>query len=133
MAIVKQVLKKVRQQAVVKVVGSGTITLDLDELSLSDETLDRPNVKVNVTGLMWSTTDSASAPIVINRDGVALMYLHGNDNWSMSQMFGVSDTANNYANIQIVPPNNCTLYLHLTKEAGYVIDANTFIHQNPVP
>ena len=133
MAIVKTVLKKVRQQAVVKVLGSGSIEITPLDLALADESVDAPNVRVNITGAAWSTSDSAVAPIVINRGGVAVMYLHGNDNWSMSQMFGFSDTANNSANITVVPPNNCTLYLTLTKEAGYVISANTFPNQNPVP
>ena len=69
MAVTKTVLKKVRQQAVVKFVGDGTSNVDLDtDLKLADETfLGYANTNVTITGMVWSATDSVANPILIKR------------------------------------------------------------------
>lgn len=124
MAVTKTVLKKVRQQAVVKFVGDGTANVDLDtDLKLADETfLGYANTNVTITGMVWSATDSAANPILIKRPftGANTAVLFGNDNWSLSQMFGFVDTSNSSSNIQItLPPAGGTLYLTVTKNNGY--------------
>ena len=45
MPVVKTVLKKVRQQAGIKLIGDGTATITSLDLKLADETVDQPNVK----------------------------------------------------------------------------------------
>lgn len=117
MPVVKTVLKKVRQQAVVKLVGDGSAEITSLDLKLADENVDQPNVKVNLGGVMW--TAPGPNPIVITRDGTVTQYLNGNDNWSMSQMFGFPDSANNSANISVALPANSMVYLHLTKADGF--------------
>lgn len=132
MAVVNTVLKKVRQQAVVKLLGSlggGQANVTSLDIALSDETLDQPNVKFNVTGAMWSASDGV--PIIVSRNGTITMYLNGNDNWSMSQMLGFTDTANNGANINVVMPANSLLYLHLTKASGFIEPTPAW--QKPTP
>ena len=125
MAVTKTVLKKVRQQAVVKFVGDGQANIDLDvDLKLADETfLGYANTNVTITGMVWSATDSVASPIVIKRPHTAAantLMLFGNDNWSLTQMFGFADTANSSSNIHIVmPPVGGTLYLTVTKNNGY--------------
>jgi hypothetical protein len=118
MPVTRTVLKKVRQQAVVKFVGDGSSTITSLDLKLSDETVDQPNVQMNITGAMW--TSPGSLPIVITRGGTTVMILNGNDNWSMTQSFGFADTANTNANITVGLPANSMIYLHLSKPAGFI-------------
>jgi hypothetical protein len=125
MPVIRTVLKKVRQQAVVKIVGNasagssdGTANIGPLELKLTDETLDLPNVQMNITGIMWTTP--GAFPIVITRNNSTVMILNGNDNWSTSQMFGFADTSNNSANITVTMPANSTIYLHISKPAGFI-------------
>jgi len=68
--------------------------------------------------MMWTTP--GPNPIVVSRDGTVVMYLNGNDNWSMTQMFGISDTANNSANISVAMPANSLIYLSISKPAGFI-------------
>jgi len=117
MPVVRTVLKKVRQQAIVKMVGSGTSTITSLDLKLADETVDQPNVQMTITGAMWSTDNS---PIMISRNGTDIMYLNGNDNWSLTQSLGFSDTSNINSNISVAMPANSTIYLHLSKPAGFI-------------
>ena len=118
MPIVRTVLKKVRQQSVVKILGDGVATITSFDVALADERVDQPNVQLNITGVMWSTP--GTSPIVVSRNGVNILYLNGNDNWSMTQMFGFSETANNNANISVAMPANSLVYFHLSKPAGFI-------------
>lgn len=121
MAVTKTIIKKVRQQAVVKFVGDGQANVDLNaDLALADETfLGYANTNVTITGMVWSTNPG---PVVIKRPatGANAIVLWGNDNWSLSQMFGFVDTNNTSSNINITMPNEGgTLYLTLSKKTGY--------------
>jgi hypothetical protein len=118
MPVVRTLLKKVRQQAVVKMVGSGSSTITSLDLKLADETVDQPNVQMNITGMMWTTP--GALPIVVSRNSSDILYLNGNDNWSLTQTFGFSDTSNTNANISVALPANSTIYLHLSKPAGFI-------------
>jgi hypothetical protein len=125
MPVIRTVLKKVRQQAVIKIVGDrsagtsdGTANITSLDLKLTDETIDQPNVQMTITGIMWSAPDTL--PIVITRNNSTVMILNGNDNWSTSQMFGFADTSNSSANITVIMPANSTIYLHLSKPAGFI-------------
>jgi hypothetical protein len=113
MPVTKTVLKKVRQQASVKLIGDGQANITTLDLKLADETLDNGNIAMNITGMVWSTP--GALPIVITRNGNATQYLSGNDNWSLTQMFGISDTVANSANIFIAMPANSLMYLTITK------------------
>lgn len=117
MPVVKTILKKVRQQATVKLIGDGIANITFFDLSLADEVVDEPNVQMNITGAMWTTP--GPVPIILTRNGTVTQYLNGNDNWAMSQMFGISDTANNSANISVIMPANSMLYLSITKADGF--------------
>ena len=117
MAVVKTGLKKVRQQAAIKLIGDGSASITSLDLALADEVVDQPNVQMNITGVMWTTP--GPVPIIITRNGTVTQYLNGNDNWAMAQMFGISDTANNSANITIIMPANSMVYLSITKADGF--------------
>jgi len=123
MPVTISILKKVRQQAVVKFIGDGTNTLDIKDLSLADESFGGYTGGANVTinSALWTSTD-VNAPILIKRpvSGANVMILHGNDNWSMSQMMGFVDSSNSTANISVtIPSGGGTLYLGLTKNNGF--------------
>jgi hypothetical protein len=118
MATTVTILKKVRQQAVVKIIGDGLANISSANLSIADETIDQPNVRMNITGIMWSTP--GSIPIVVSRNGTAVLYLNGNDNWSMTQMMGFADTVNNNANISVAMPANSLVYFTISKPAGFI-------------
>ena len=123
MPVTITVLKKVRQQAVVKFIGDGTNTLDIKDLAMADETFAdyTGNANVTINSALWSSTD-ANAPILIKRpaNGSNVMILHGNDNWSMTQMMGFVESANSTANVSVtIPSGGGTLYLGLTKNNGY--------------
>jgi hypothetical protein len=38
----------------------------------------------------------------------------------MTQMFGISDTANNSANISVAMPANSLIYLSISKPGGFI-------------
>ena len=124
MPVTTTYLKVVRGQAVVKVVGdSATATIDIgSNIKLADETFaGYGSANVTINSVLWSSTD-ANAPILIKRpaNGANVMILHGNDNWSMSQMMGFVDSSNSTANIAItMPAGGGTVYLGLSKVDGY--------------
>lgn len=120
MPISKTIIKKVRQQAIVKFVGDGTANVDLiADLKLSDETpLDPANIKVNINTIYYN---SETGPILIKRNNSNVLVLFGSDNWSFSQASGFSDTSNSSANVVVtIPASGGTVILGLTKEKGFV-------------
>ena len=117
MATTRTILKKVRQQAVVKIIGDGLANITSVDLAVADEIVDQPNVQMNITGAMWSTP--GSTPIVVSRNNTVILYLNGNDNWSMTQMMGFADTSNNSANISVTMPANSLVYFTISKPAGF--------------
>lgn len=131
MPITKTILKKVRQQAVVKFVGDGTANVDLiADLKLSDETpLDPANIRVNINSLYFNTE---TGPILIKRDTSNVYVLYGSDNWFFTQQTGFSDTSNNSANVVVtIPAPGGTVILGLTKERGFVEpDQQNFVSGN---
>lgn len=123
MAATVTILKKVRQQAIVKVIGDGVANVDIKTLALADETFAdyTGNANVTINSVLWSSTD-ANAPILVKRpyNGANVMILHGNDNWSLSQMMGFVESTNSTANISVtMPGSGGTLYLGLTKNNGF--------------
>jgi hypothetical protein len=124
MPVTTTYLKVVRGQAIVKVVGDGaTATIDIgSNIKLADETFaGYGSANVTINSVLWSSTD-VNAPILIKRpaNGANVMILHGNDNWSMSQMMGFVDSSNSTANIAItMPAGGGTVYLGLSKVDGY--------------
>lgn len=119
MPVTRTILKKTLQQAVVKFVGNGMSNVTPQDLLFTNVTLDLPNVQMNITGMLWTTPDGGG-PIIVTRNNSTVMLLNGNDNWSLSQMFGISDTSNNSANITVVMPANSTVYMHISTPAGFI-------------
>ena len=119
MPITKTILKKVRQQAIVKLVGDGTANVDLiADLKLSDETVSDPaNVRVNINSIYFN---SENGPILVKRNNSNVLVLFAGDNWFFSQSSGFTDTSNNSANVVVtIPSTGGTVILGLTKERGF--------------
>ena len=119
------ILKLARQQATIKILGSGPeqANIDLARLAMSDETfLGYPNTNVSINTVFFASSDSnAVAPILIQRPyGSNNLILHGTDNWHLAQQSAMPDTSNASSNISIIfPPGGGTVFLGLTKGTGY--------------
>lgn len=112
------ILKKVRQQAVVSCVGSGTETIDLAELALPDETFDRANSKVTIAHIYFNFV--AAGSITRGSDTVLSVGAGALDNWNLAQDAGF--VLNQSANTNVVVNFGAsagTVYLVLHKSAGY--------------
>ena len=131
------ILKKTRQQAVAKVIGVGQANITYFDLKLPDETLDLGNLVINITGMVWTSEGASGSPITVKRTvgwpaiGEEVLTLYGNDNWSLNQMLGIVDTANNNGNIHVVmPTGGGTMYMTLSKPSGFIepnFQANSFL------
>jgi hypothetical protein len=128
MAVTTTILKNVRQQAVVKFIGSGTANVDLNaDLTKTDETfLGFGNVNVTIKTIMWSTTDSVAAPVLVQRGQNAatatnVMILYGGaSDWELDQGAGFVDNVGANSNVTVIlPPSGAMLYLVLGKTTGY--------------
>jgi hypothetical protein len=128
MPVTRSILKNVRQQAVVKFIGNGTANIDLRaDLTQPEETFQGfGNTNVTIKTVMYSTTDSASSPILIQRGVNAtvatnVMILYGTADWELDQGAGfVDDTGANSNVTVILPASGATLYLVLGKTSGYI-------------
>jgi len=128
MAVTTTILKNVRQQAVVKFIGSGTANVDLRaDLTQPEETfLGFANTNVSIKTVMWSTTDSISSPILVQRGVTAasasnvLILYGGASDWELDQGAGFVDDVSANANITVqLPAPGGMLYLVLGKRTGY--------------
>jgi hypothetical protein len=131
------ILKKTRQQAVAKVIGVGQANINYLDLKLLDETMDLGNLVINITGILWTSEGASGSPITVKRTvgwptiGEEVLTLYGNDNWSLNQMLGIVDTANNNGNIHVVmPAGGGTMYMTLSKPSGFIepnFQANSYL------
>jgi len=128
MPVTRSILKNVRQQAVVKFIGGGTANIDLRaDLTQSEETFQGfGNTNVTIKTVMYSTTDSASSPILIQRGVNAtvatnVMILYGTADWELDQGAGFVDNTGANSNVTVIlPAAGATLYLVLGKTSGYI-------------
>lgn len=127
MPVTTTILKNVRQQAVVKFIGSGYANLDLRaDLTQPEETfLGYSNTNVTIKTVLWSSTDVAGAPILVQRGNTAatatnVMILYGGNSWELDQGAGFVDDTNPSANITVqLPATGGLLYMVLGKRTGY--------------
>jgi hypothetical protein len=128
MPVTRSILKNVRQQAVVKFIGGGTANIDLRaDLTQPEETFQGfGNTNVTIKTVMYSTTDSASSPILIQRGVNAtvatnVMILYGTADWELDQGAGFVDNTGANSNVTVIlPAAGATLYLVLGKTSGYI-------------
>lgn len=117
MAARYKILKKTRQQVVVKVIGQGQVTIPLSEFKLDDETLDSP--KAAISFLYWNIAPTNGYNINITRGGEVIYYLTGGDNWNLSQGTGFIDDENSDQDIVVDLINDAGTLLMCLNKAGY--------------
>jgi|694.fasta_scaffold06021_17 hypothetical protein len=115
----QHILKKVRQQAVVQYIGSGSSTVDLAALALADETFDRANSKVTLAHVYFNFVTAGN---IQRADGTTILEVGAGalDNWDMSQQGGfvLSQSANTNVIVNMGASAG-TVILTLHKSAGY--------------
>jgi hypothetical protein len=122
MAIVKTILKKTHQEAVVKVAGTaaaGTISLASDLLP-TGQVLDGDTQTVNIVGVTW--TGAADGIITITRNSVVVMTLQANAAGALEfngQMM-LPDTIGNTSDLVVtISGAQAECWLRLRKVGGY--------------
>lgn len=137
MAIVKTILKKTHQEAVVKVAGTaaaGTISLASDLLP-TGQVLDGATQTVNIVGVTW--TGAAGGIITISRNSVVVMTLQADAAGALEfngQMM-LPDTIGNTSDLVVtISGAQAECWLRLRKVDGYksTIETEQFgIYDNP--
>lgn len=113
------ILKKVRQQAVVQYVGSGSTTIDLASLALPDETFDRANSKVTLAHVFFHFV-SAGTIARAGSNTILELGAGATDNWDFSAQGGFVLNQDANANIVInMGASAGTVICTLHKSAGY--------------
>lgn len=112
------ILKKTRQQVVVKFVGMGEVSVPLSEFKLDDETLGTPSAAINF--LYWNAPPVSGAVIELKRGTNIIQYLTGGDNWNLSQGTGFVDNEGATEALGVnITGGNGTIIVCLNK-SGYV-------------
>lgn len=114
----KTVLKKTRQQAIVKLVGTGTYTITPLDVKLADETVaSNGNVTMNINSVIYSLVGATASTVA--RGATTVMELTGNDNWSFPQMMGFVENESNASNITVTLNGGGMIYMGITKSDGF--------------
>ena len=137
MAIVKTILKKTHQEAVVKVAGTaaaGTISLASDLLP-TGQALDGGTQTINIVGVTW--TGAADGIVTITRNSVVVMTLQANAAGALEfngQMM-LPDTIENTSDVVVtISGAQAECWLRLRKVGGYktTVEPEQFgIYDNP--
>lgn len=137
MAIVKTILKKTHQEAVVKVAGTaaaGTISLASDILAVG-QALDGATQTVNIVGVTW--TGATGGIISITRNSVVVMTLQADAAGALEfggQMM-LPDTIENTSDVVVtISGAQAECWVRLRKVGGYktTIEPEQFgIYDNP--
>lgn len=135
MAIVKTILKKTHQEAVVKVAGTaaaGTVSLATDLLP-TGQALDGATQTVNIVGVTW--TGSAAGVVTITRNSVVIMTLTSSGQLDFTGQNMTPDTIENASDIVItISGGQAECWLRLRKVGGYktTVEPEQFgIYDNP--
>lgn len=122
MAVVKTVLKKAHQEAVVKVAGTAaasTISLASDLLHTNQALTAGGTPTVNIIGMHW--VGATGSTITVVRGGVTIVSVAAEsaNNFDF-QGLGFADTVGNTSDIVVtIGGGEAAIYLQLRKVAGY--------------
>ena len=114
-------LSNTRNKTVVKIIGSGSATISIDDLLLDDQTIEDPaNVEVALSRAVFSL----SAPATIVRDGVTVAaFAPGNLDLNLASM-GAGTNSNQDKDITVTTSGTAnTIFLVLKKQRG-ITDPN---------
>ena len=113
------VLKNTNQEAVVKITGVGTETIDLQTTILADtQALDGATQTVNIVGIEFTGLPTSTCTIARGATTVTSLDTSGHDMIMMGA--GWSETTANTADIGVtIATANAQVYLTLRKVGGY--------------
>lgn len=122
MAVVKTVLKKTHQEAVVKVAGTAaasTISLANDLLPSAQALTSGGTPTVNIIGAHW--TGAPSSTITVVRGGVTVLSIAADQPTNFDfEGLGFVDTVGNTSDIVVtIAGGEAAVYLQLRKTDGY--------------
>lgn len=127
MAVIKSILKKTHQEAVVKVSGSAdsaTISLSNDIVASGQELTgllsSPPAIAVNITGLVW--TGDTNGIITITRNSVVVATLQANAAGSLefNGQSMIPDSTENWADLVVtISGAQAECWIKLRKVSGY--------------
>lgn len=122
MAVVKTVLKKTHQEAVVKVAGTAaasTISLANDLLPSAQALTSGGTPTVNIIGAHW--TGAPSSTITVVRGGVTVLSITADQPTNFDfEGLGFVDTVGNTSDIVVtIAGGEAAVYLQLRKTDGY--------------
>lgn len=124
------VLKTVPQQAVVRVMGPGTVTINLADLKSSQQTFDAANTRVMLTSITFSVTGT----VVVQRAGANVFKLtDGQETFQFAQMGGyvIDDNSNANVVVNFLGTADGTVVMGFSKLSGYIDpDQQRFISGN---
>jgi hypothetical protein len=124
------VLKTVPQQAVVRVLGPGSVTINLADLKTAQQTFDSPNAKVNLNSIAFSV----SGTVVIQRNGANVFKLtDGQETFQFAQMGGyvIDDNSNANVVVNFLGTADGTVVMGLSKLDGFIDpDQQRFVSGN---
>jgi hypothetical protein len=121
----KTVLKNTNQEAVVKITGVGTETIDLQtDILAATQALDGETQSVNIIGIQF--TGLATSTITIVRGGTTVTSLSAEGNEYVEFGAGYSETTSNTADIVVtIGTANAQAYITLRKVGGYATKVET--------
>jgi hypothetical protein len=121
----KTVLKNTNQEAVVKIAGVGTETIDLQtDILAATQALDGETQSVNIIGIQF--TGLATSTITIVRGGTTVTSFLAEGNEYVEFGAGYSETTSNTADIVVtIGTANAQAYITLRKVGGYATKVET--------
>ena len=121
----KTVLKNTNQEAVVKITGIGTETIDLQtDILAATQALDGETQSVNIVGIQF--TGLATSTITIARGATTVTSLSSEGHDYVEFGAGYSETIGNTADIAVtIGTANAQCYLTLRKVGGYATKVET--------
>lgn len=112
----KTILKLTETEAVVKISGTGTETINLSTDLLSSTQALQGTLKVGVTFLQWTTGES----ITLTRNSVVVMKLFTNTGeFDLGGNGGFADYTQSDQNIAVTIAGDGVIFLTLRKAGGY--------------
>lgn len=117
----KTILKNTNQEAIVKISGIGSETIDLQtDILAATQALDGSTQTVNIAGLEY--TGLATSTITVIRNGVTVTSLlaEGHDAIGFASGFGFVESTENTSDITVtIATADAQCYLTLRKAGGY--------------
>lgn len=116
--IIKTVLKKSKQQGIVKIVGEGNVTISPYDIVHTSQTVDMPNVLWPITSIVFNVKGDTT----FTRNGNAIIELNGATygSWDLAQVMGCSLTDDSNANVSIsLTTGMNTIIIAFSKPSGF--------------